>query len=141
MAPCPPSLGSLDMSGIILTTGTFLLRTTLLYNYTINTHYTTSTLSGFQHILSLFSLLPRPPPPPPPQLALHTKLFHTILRHEFIPMTMENTYQIVFVSLMYFSFSNLPIRRLDRQEKPFSDGPSPSCLENFWIGGRGKFLA
>ena len=23
MAPCPPSLGSLDMSGIILTTGTF----------------------------------------------------------------------------------------------------------------------
>ena len=36
-----------------------------------------------------------------------------------MPITKENTYQIVFVSLMYFSFSNLPIRRFDRQEKPF----------------------
>ena len=34
-------------------------------------------------------------------------------------MTTENTYQILFVFLMYFSFSNLPIRRLDHQEKPF----------------------
>ena len=74
MAPCPPPLGSLDMSGIILTTGTFWLRTTLLYNYTINTHYTTSTLSGFQHILSLFSLL-RPPPPPPHRIWLFTPNF------------------------------------------------------------------
>ena len=39
-------------------------------------------------------------------------------------MTMENTYQIVFVSLIYFSSSNLPIRRLDRQEKPFLTGPA-----------------
>ena len=39
-------------------------------------------------------------------------------------MTMENTYQIVLVSLMYFIFSNLPIRRLDRQEKPFLTGPA-----------------
>ena len=71
MTPCPPPLGSLDMSGIILTMGTVCLRTTLLYNYTINTHYTTSTLSGFQHILSLFSLLPPPPPLPPASGSSH----------------------------------------------------------------------
>ena len=106
----------------------------------MNTHYTTSTLSGFQHILSLFSLLPRPPPLPlPPHLALHTKLFPTILRHEFIPMTMETTYQIVLVSLMYFSFSNLPIRRLDRQEKPFLTGPALHVWRTFGSEGEENF--
>ena len=133
----PPPLGSLDMSGIILTTGTFWLRTTLLYNYTINTHYTASTLSGFQNILSL--LLHPLPPPPPPHLALHTKLFPTILRHEFISITKENTYQIVFVSLMYFSFSNLPIRRLDRQEKPFLTGPALHVWRTFGSEGEEIF--
>ena len=80
-----------------------------------------------------------PPPPPPPHLALHTKLFPTILRHEFIPMTMENTYQIVFVSLMYFSFSNLPIRRLDRQEKPFLTGPALHVWRTFGSEGEENF--
>ena len=115
-------------------------------HYTTNTLYTTSTLSVSQHILSLFSLLLLPPPPPPPlispapanaDLGLHTKIFPTILGHEFISITKENTYQIVFVSLMYFSLSYLPIRRFDRQEEAFSDGPTPSCLGNLWIGGRG----
>ena len=91
-------------------------------HYTINTHYTTSTLSGFQHILSLFSLLLQSPPPPRASGSSH-QTFPTILRHEFISNTKENTYQIVFVSLMYFSLSNLPIRRFDRQEKPFLTGP------------------
>ena len=40
---------------------------------------------------------------------------------------------------MYFSFSYLPIRRFDRQEEAFSDWPTPSCLWNLWIGGRGIF--
>ena len=45
---------------------------------------------------------------------------------------------------MYFSFSYLPIRRFDRQEEAFPDGPPPaprpaSCLGNKWIGGRGIF--
>ena len=55
-------------------------------------------------------------------------------------MTMENTYQIVFLFLMYFSFSNLPISRLDHQEKPFLTGPALHVWrtfgseeeENFW---------
>ena len=92
-------------------------------HYTINTHYTTSTLSGFQHILSLFSLLLPSPAPANAGLVLLIKLFPTILRHEFVSITKENTYQTVFVSFMYFSFSNLPIRRFDRQEKPFLTGP------------------
>ena len=50
-------------------------------------------------------------------------------------MTMENTYQIVFVSLMYFSFSNLPIRRLDRQEKPFLAGPALHVWRTFGSEG------
>ena len=45
-------------------------------------------------------------------LALHTKLFPTILRHEFISITKGNSYQMVFVSLIYFSFSYLPIKCL-----------------------------
>ena len=110
-------------------------------HFTTNTHYTTSTLSGSQHILSLFS------PSPPPPLAnadpgLHTKIFPTILRHEFISITKENTYQIgnAFVSIMYFSFTYLSIHRFDRQEDAFSDGPTPSCLGNLWIGGRRIFF-
>ena len=59
-------------------------------HYTINTHYTTSTLSGSQHIPSLFSVPPTAPANA--DLALHTKLFPTILRHEFIPIVKENTY-------------------------------------------------
>ena len=135
MAPCPPSLGSLDMSGIILTTGTFWLRTTLLYNYTMNTHYTTSTLSGFQHILSLFSLLPPPPPP-------HT---HTSgSSHRTFPYYLETwvyTHDYgkyisncicIFNVLFFFLFADPPAWP---PREAFSDGPSPSCLENFWIGG------
>ena len=54
-------------------------------------------------------------------------------------MTMENTYQIVFVSLMYFSFSNLPIRRLDRQEKPFLTGPALHVWRTFRSEGEENF--
>ena len=54
-------------------------------------------------------------------------------------MTMENTYQIVFVSLMYFSFSNLPIRRLDRQEKPFLTGPALHVWRTFGSEGEESF--
>ena len=107
-------------------------------HYTIYTHYTTSSLSGFQHILSPFSLLLSLPPHPAPanaDLALHNKLFPTILRHEFISITKENTYQIVFVSLMYFSFSNLPIRRFDRQEKPFLTSPPLNVRGTFGSEG------
>ena len=87
---------------------------------------------------SLFS--PPPTAPANADLALHTKLFPTILRHECISITMGNTYQIVFISLIHFIFSYLPIRRFDRQEKPFLTGPTPSCLGNFRIGGRRKVL-
>ena len=38
-----------------------------------------------------------------------------------ISITKENTYQIVFVSLMYFSFSYLPIRLFGRAH-PFMSG-------------------
>ena len=54
-------------------------------------------------------------------------------------MTMENTYQIVFVSLMYFSFSNLPIRRLGRQEKPFLTGPALHVWRTFGSEGEENF--
>ena len=54
-------------------------------------------------------------------------------------MTMENTYQIVFVSLMYFSFSNLPIRRLDRQEEPFLTGPALHVWRTFGSEGEENF--
>ena len=54
-------------------------------------------------------------------------------------MTVENTYQIVFVSLMYFSFSNLPIRRLDRQEKPFLTGPALRVWRTFGSDGEENF--
>ena len=54
-------------------------------------------------------------------------------------MTMENAYQIVFVSLMYFSFSNLPIRRLDRQEKPFLTGPALHVWRTFGSEGEENF--
>ena len=111
-------------------------------HYTINTHYTTSTLSGSQNILSLFSLLfpPSPPASANTDLALHTKLFPTILRHEFISITKENTYKIVFVSLMYFSFSNLPIRRYDCQEKPFLTGPPLHVWGTFGSEGEENIL-
>ena len=76
-------------------------------HYIINTHYPTSTLSGSQHILSRFSHPPPPTRPPTSANAdrLHTELFPTILGYEFISTTKENTYQIVFLSLIYFSFS------------------------------------
>ena len=88
---------------------------------------------------SLFSPLPPPPPPAPPppanaDLGLHTKI--SLLSWD---MSKENTYQIVFVSLMYFSFSHLLIRRFDRQEEAFSDGPNPSCVGNLWIRERRIF--
>ena len=54
-------------------------------------------------------------------------------------MTLENTYQIVFVSLMYFSFSNLPIRRLDRQEKPFLTGTALHVWRTFGSEGEENF--
>ena len=101
----PPPLGSLDMSGIILTTGTFWLRITMLYNALHHKHTTLSLLCPAFNIsfLSFLSFSPLPAPANA-DLALHTKLFPTILRHEFISITKENTYQIVFVSLMYFFF-------------------------------------
>ena len=63
----------------------------------------------------------------------------TILRHEFISITTENTYQIVFVSLMYFSFSYLLIRRFDRQEKPFLTGPPLHVWGTFGSEGDENF--
>ena len=108
---------------------------------TTNQQSTTSSLSSSQHIRSLFSLLPHPrllpPPPANADLGLHTKIYPTVLGHEFISIL-----RIVFVSLVYFSFSYLPIRRLDRQEEAFSDAlppPPASCLGNMWIGERGIF--
>ena len=80
---------------------------------------------------------------PPPaasvyaDLALYSKRFPTIFRHEFISITKGNTYQIIFVSLIYFPFSYLPIRRFDRQEKP--DGPTHSCLGTFGSEGEEIF--
>ena len=103
-------------------------------NRLIKNHYALKCITPLTHIIlsllcpalniSVLSFLSlRPPPPTNADLNLHTKLFSTILRHEFISIIKENRYQIVFVSLMYFSFSYLPIRRFDRQEKPFLTGP------------------
>ena len=98
-------------------------------HFTTNTHCTTSSLSGSQHIHSLFSLLPQPMSPPPPappspanaDLGLHTKIFPTILGHEFISIL-----GIVFVSLVYF-FPFLICRSagLTAKKKPFLMPPSP----------------
>ena len=41
--------------------------------------------------------------------------------------------------LMYFSFSNLSIRRLDRQEKPFLTGPALHVLRTFGSEGEENF--
>ena len=86
---------------------------------------------------SLFS--PPPTAPANADLALYTKLFPTILRHEFISITKGNTHQIVFVSFIYFSFSYLPIRRFDRQEKPVLTGPTLHVWGTFGSEGEEKF--
>ena len=89
------------------------------------------------YLFSLFS--PSPTAPANADLALHTKLFPTILRHKFISITKGNTYQIVFVSLIYFSFSYLPTRRFDRQEKPFLMGPPLHIWGTFGSEGEENF--
>ena len=144
MAHRPPPLSSL-YEWYHFDHGHLLIKNYYVFimHYTTNTHYTTSTLSGSQHILSLLLHLSHPLPPLPPpanaDLSLHTKIFPTILGYEVISITNENTYKIVLVSFYVLFFSYLPIRRFDRQEEAFSDWPTPSCLGSLWIGGREIF--